>query len=234
MDESVLEDISFTADDGELVAVVGKTGSGKSSLLLSVCGEIEMTKGSGAVFGSIALMEQTPWIMNDTVRKNILFGRDYDEAHYNRVVDACALAEDISNWTGGDQTMIGEHGINISGSQKARLALARTVYSKADIYVLDDPLSAVDAHVKRHILDNIIMDSGLLGGKIRIVSVNAESILPYCNQVIRLDSSKASVTKQDPQEFQPRANIHSAESDEVQPHDPESTDSSENADLTPQ
>ncbi|KAJ1785312.1 Multidrug resistance-associated protein 1, partial [Coemansia sp. RSA 2399] len=171
--------------------------------------------------------------MNDTVRKNILFGRDYDEAHYNRVVDACALAEDINNWTGGDQTIIGERGINISGGQKARLALARTVYSKADIYVLDDPLSAVDAHVKRHILDNVIMDSGLLGGKIRIVSVNAEHILPYCNQVIRLDSGKASVTKQDPQEFQPRANIHSAESDEVQPHDPESTDSSENADLTP-
>ncbi|KAJ1887854.1 ATP-binding cassette glutathione S-conjugate transporter ycf1, partial [Coemansia sp. IMI 209127] len=232
MDESVLEDISFTADDGELVAVVGKTGSGKSSLLLSVCGEIEMTKGSGAVFGSIALMEQTPWIMNDTVRKNILFGRDYDEAHYNRVVDACALAEDISNWTGGDQTIIGERGINISGGQKARLALARTVYSEADIYILDDPLSAVDAHVKRHILDNVIMDSGLLGGTIRIVSVNAESLLPYCNQVISLDSGKASVTKQDPQAFQPRANIHSAESDEVQPYDPETIDSSENADLT--
>ncbi|KAJ2402915.1 ATP-binding cassette glutathione S-conjugate transporter ycf1 [Coemansia sp. RSA 2559] len=231
MGESVLENVSFTAGDGELVAVVGKTGSGKSSLLLSVCGEIEMTKGSGAVFGSIALMEQTPWIMNDTVRKNILFGRDYDEDHYNRVVDACALVEDISNWRGGDQTVIGERGINLSGGQKSRLALARTVYSKADIYILDDPLSAVDAHVKRHILDNVIMDSGLLGGKVRIMSVNAESLLPYCNQVIRLDSGKASVTKQDPQEFQPRANIHSEESDEDTPHDSETIEPSENADL---
>ncbi|KAJ2215751.1 hypothetical protein EV179_001975 [Coemansia sp. RSA 487] len=181
--ETVLKDISFNAKDGELVAVVGNTGSGKSSLLLSICGEVEMTKGSGAVFGSVALMEQTPWIMNDTVRENILFGRKYDKKHYRRVVEACALADDIRIWTNGDKTVIGEQGINISGGQRARLALARTVYSKADIYVLDDPLSAVDAHVKRHILDNVIMGSGLLSGKIRVVSVNAKSLLPYFDKV---------------------------------------------------
>ncbi|KAJ2088238.1 hypothetical protein EV179_001944 [Coemansia sp. RSA 487] len=142
-----------------------------------------MTKGSGAVFGSVALMEQTPWIMNDTVRENTLFGREYDKEHYRRVVEACALADDIRIWTNGDKTVIGEQGINISGGQRARLALARTVYSKADIYVLDDPLSAVDAHVKRHILDNVIMGSGLLSGKIRVVSVNAKSLLPYFDKV---------------------------------------------------
>ncbi|KAJ2560320.1 ATP-binding cassette glutathione S-conjugate transporter ycf1, partial [Coemansia sp. RSA 1813] len=125
--ETVLKDISFNAKDGELVAVVGNTGSGKSSLLLSICGEVEMTKGSGAVFGSVALMEQTPWIMNDTVRENILFGRKYDKKHYRRVVEACALADDIRIWTNGDKTVIGEQGINISGGQRARLALARTV-----------------------------------------------------------------------------------------------------------
>ncbi|KAJ1665516.1 hypothetical protein EV178_003158 [Coemansia sp. RSA 1646] len=182
--ETVLKNISFNAKNGELVAVVGKTGSGKSSLLLSICGEVEMTKGSGAVFGSVALMEQTPWIINDTIRENILFGREYDEYHYKCVVEACALTDDIKTWTNGDKTVIGERGINISGGQRARLALARTVYSKADIYVLDDPLSAVDAHVKRHILDNVIMDSGLLSGKIRVVSVNAKSLLPYFDKVI--------------------------------------------------
>ncbi|KAJ2395778.1 hypothetical protein GGI23_004174, partial [Coemansia sp. RSA 2559] len=198
----VIKDISFNAKGGELVAVVGKTGSGKSSLLLSICGEVERTKGSGAVFGSIALLEQSPWIMNDTVRENILFGREYDAAHYERVVEACALRDDIRAWTNGDKTVIGERGINISGGQKARLALARTVYAKADIYVLDDPLSAVDAHVKRHILDHVIMDSGLLGGKLRVVSINTESLLPYFHQVIRLDDGKASVTRQEPHEYQ--------------------------------
>ncbi|KAJ1731894.1 Canalicular multispecific organic anion transporter 2 [Coemansia sp. Benny D160-2] len=139
--------------------------------------------------------------MNDTVRENILFGRAFDRNRYNRVVEACALTSDINVWTNGDKTMIGERGINISGGQRARLALARTVYSKADIYVLDDPLSAVDAHVKRVILDNVIMDSGLLGGKIRVVAVNDEKLLPYFHQVVRLDDGKALVTQQEPQEY---------------------------------
>ncbi|KAJ2519633.1 hypothetical protein H4217_002565 [Coemansia sp. RSA 1939] len=150
-------------------------------------------------------MEQKPWILNDTIRNNILFGRKYDKEHYNRVIEACALAEDIENWTRGDNTLIGENGINISGGQRARLALARTVYSKADIYVLDDPLSAVDAHVKRHILENVIMDSGLLGKKIRIIAVNDEKLLPYFHQVIRLEQGKALVTKQIPREYKPFA-----------------------------
>ncbi|KAJ1734431.1 ABC transporter C member 13, partial [Coemansia sp. Benny D160-2] len=202
-DKSVLEDISFSAQDGELVAVVGRTGAGKSSLLLSICGEIEKTKGTGAVFGTIAYMEQKPIIIDETVRDNILFGRKYDKEHYNRVIEACALTEDINAWKKGDKTVIGERGIKVSGGQRARLALARTIYSKADIYVLDDPLSSVDAHVKRHILDNVIMDSGLLGGTLRILTVNSEKLLPYFNQVIRLDEGKAVVTKQVPQTYQP-------------------------------
>ncbi|KAJ2613038.1 hypothetical protein EV177_002706 [Coemansia sp. RSA 1804] len=170
--------------NGELVAVVGRTGAGKSSLLLSICGEVEKTKGTGAVFGTIAYMEQAPIIINDTVRDNILFGRKYDEEHYNRVIEACALTEDINAWIKGDKSVIGDRGMKISGGQRARLALARTIYSKADIYVLDDPLSAVDVHVKRHILDNVIMDSGLLGGKLRILTVSSEKLLPYFNQGI--------------------------------------------------
>ncbi|KAJ2621443.1 hypothetical protein GGI26_004125 [Coemansia sp. RSA 1358] len=198
-----LKDVTFSAEAGELVAVVGRTGSGKSSLLLSICGEVEMTQGSGAVFGSIALLEQSPWIMNDTVRANILFGRDYDEEYYKRVLYACALIDDIKIWKSGDQTLIGERGINISGGQRARLALARTIYSRADIYVLDDPLSAVDAHVKRHILDHVIMDSGLLAGKLRVVSIHDEHLLPFFNQVLRVDAGHVAVSKQASQIYKP-------------------------------
>ncbi|KAJ2518960.1 Multidrug resistance-associated protein 1, partial [Coemansia sp. RSA 1939] len=165
-----------------------------------------------SVHGTITFMEQKPWILNDTIRNNILFGRTYDKEHYNQVIEACALAEDIENWTRGDNTLIGENGINISGGQRTRLSLARTVYSKADIYVLDDPLSAVDAHVKRHILENVIMDSGLLGGKIRIIAVNDEKLFPYFHQVIRLEQGKALVTKQTPRGYQPFAiNSHKEE-----------------------
>ncbi|KAJ2609696.1 hypothetical protein EV177_004337 [Coemansia sp. RSA 1804] len=127
-------------------------------------------------------MEQKPIIIDETVRDNILFGRKYDKEHYNRVIEACALTEDINAWKKGDRSVIGDRGMKISGGQRARLALARTIYSKADIYVLDDPLSSVDVHVKRHILDNVIMDSGLLGGKLRILTVNSEKLLPYFNQ----------------------------------------------------
>ncbi|KAJ2691588.1 ATP-binding cassette glutathione S-conjugate transporter ycf1 [Coemansia sp. RSA 1285] len=148
-------------------------------------------------------MEQAPIIIDETIRDNILFGRKYDKEHYNRVIEACALTEDINAWKKGDKTVIGERGIKVSGGQRARLALARTIYSKADIYVLDDPLSAVDVHVKRHILDNVIMDSGLLGGTLRILAVSSEKLLPYFNQVIRLDEGKAVVTKQVPQTYQP-------------------------------
>ncbi|KAJ2662229.1 ABC transporter C member 13 [Coemansia sp. RSA 1200] len=194
--------VEAIAKNGELVAVTGRTGTGKSSLLLSICGEVEKTKGTGGVHGTITFMEQKPWILNDTIRNNILFGRKYDKEHYNRVIEACALTEDIENWTRGDNTLIGEHGINISGGQRTRLSLARTVYSKANIYVLDDPLSAVDAHVRRHILENVIMNSGLLEGKVRIIAINDEKLLPYFHQVIRLEQGKALVTKQTPREYQ--------------------------------
>ncbi|KAJ2087988.1 hypothetical protein IW138_004585 [Coemansia sp. RSA 986] len=156
---------------------------------MSICGEVEMTKGTGSVVGSIALVEQTPWIMNGTLCENILFGREYDQEFYNKVIFSCALSDDVSNWKNGDQTVIGERGINISGGQKARLALARAVYSRAEIYVLDDPLSAVDAHVKRHILDHVIMDSGLLAGKIRIMATHEEKLLPYFDTILQLDSN---------------------------------------------
>ncbi|KAJ2567334.1 hypothetical protein IW140_004547 [Coemansia sp. RSA 1813] len=227
-DKAVLKDINFEANPGDLVAVVGKTGSGKSSLLISICGEVEMTKGTGSVVGSIALVEQTPWIMNGSLRENILFGREYDQEFYNKVIFSCALSDDISNWKNGDQTVIGERGINISGGQKARLALARAVYSRAEIYVLDDPLSAVDAHVKRHVLDHVIMDSGLLAGTIRIMATHEEKLLPYFGKILQLDS-KGSVTtlQQDACEYQPRLLDTSTQPD-TKTDNPESDNDSSN------
>ncbi|KAJ2776338.1 ATP-binding cassette glutathione S-conjugate transporter ycf1, partial [Coemansia javaensis] len=201
--EPVLEDVSLDAKDGKLVAVVGKTGAGKSSLLLAVCGELEMTSGSGGVTGKIAYLEQQPWIMNDTLRANVLFGREYDQAFFEQVVHACALTDDLARWPDADLTVIGERGINISGGQRARLALARTLYSRADVYVLDDPLSAVDAHVKRHILDHVLLDSGMLAGKLRIVATNSEHILPYAHQVVTLEDRCATVSIQTPQIYSP-------------------------------
>ncbi|KAJ2101432.1 Multidrug resistance-associated protein 1 [Coemansia sp. S142-1] len=138
--------------------------------------------------------------MNDTMRANILFGREFDEEYYWKVVHACALTQDIELWPERDLSLIGERGINISGGQRARLALARTVYSRADFYILDDPLSAVDAHVKRHILDNVILSSGLLGNALRIVTTHSESMLPFCDQIVTISGKTVSVVRQEPKE----------------------------------
>ncbi|KAJ2812989.1 ATP-binding cassette glutathione S-conjugate transporter ycf1 [Coemansia furcata] len=161
-----------------------------------------MTKGSGKVIGRIGYMEQSPWIMNDTLRANILFGREFDKEYFWKVIHACALTQDLESWPDGDLTMIGERGINISGGQRARLAPARTVYSQADIYILDDPLSAVDAHVKRHILDNVILSSGLLGNKLCVVTTHSESMLPFCNQIVAVRDKTVTVVHQEPKAHQ--------------------------------
>ncbi|KAJ2746808.1 Multidrug resistance-associated protein 1 [Coemansia sp. BCRC 34301] len=176
------------------------TGSGKTSLLLAMCREMEMTKGSGTVVGRIGYLEQSPWIMNNTMRANIIFGRKFDEDYFWKVVHACALTQDMESWPDKDLTLIGERGVNISGGQRARLALARTVYSRADVYILDDPLSAVDAHVKRHILDNVLLSSGLLGDKLRIIATHTESMLPFCNQIVTVCDKTVSVVVQTPKE----------------------------------
>ncbi|KAJ2805096.1 Multidrug resistance-associated protein 1, partial [Coemansia helicoidea] len=209
-------DVTLRASGSEVVAVAGKTGAGKSSLLLSICSELEMTAGTGGVTGTIAYLEQSPWIMNDTMRANVLFGREYDAEFFASVIYACALTEDIAMWPDADLTVIGERGINISGGQRARLALARTLYSRADIYALDDPLSAVDAHVKRHILENVLLDTGMLAGKLRIITTNSGHILSYAHQVVTLTDGRAEVTMQTPQEY--RA-ANSGEDSEEPPKD---------------
>jgi ABC-type multidrug transport system fused ATPase/permease subunit len=114
----------------------------------------------------IAYAPQYAWIQNATIKENILFGRDFDQATYNKVLDACALRADLSILPAGDQTEIGEKGINLSGGQKQRISLARCAYANADIYLLDDTLSAVDSHVAKHIFQNVIGPNGMLKEKV--------------------------------------------------------------------
>lgn len=152
--------------------VVGSVGSGKSSMLSGLLGEMyKLNMGRINVNGSVAYVPQLAWIQNETVKNNILFGSRFDQTTYERVLDACSLSTDLAIMPAGDRTEIGEKGINLSGGQKQRISLARAVYSDADIYMLDDPLSAVDAHVGKHIFDQVIGPNGLLKHKVNILTI---------------------------------------------------------------
>ncbi|KAH0816952.1 hypothetical protein GEV33_005840 [Tenebrio molitor] len=155
---NVLSDITFTAASGELVGVVGTTGSGKSTLLQMILKEMDLEEGNVCVRGTISYAPQDSWIFSASIRQNILFGQDMDKEKYHRVLRCCALERDLSLFPHGDQTLVGERGIMLSGGQKARVNLARAVYRDADIYLLDDPLSAVDSHVARHIFETCFLD----------------------------------------------------------------------------
>ncbi|RKF55054.1 Metal resistance protein YCF1 [Golovinomyces cichoracearum] len=172
-----LEDIYFTASKGDLSCIVGRVGAGKSSLLQAILGDLWKVEGEVVVHGRTAYVAQQPWIMNATVKENILFGYRYDPEFYNKTINACALNEDFAQLPYGDETQVGERGISLSGGQKARLTLARAVYARADIYLLDDCLSAVDQHVGRHLIDNVFGPNGLLRGKTRILATNSIPVL---------------------------------------------------------
>ncbi|XP_050286789.1 ABC transporter C family member 13 isoform X1 [Quercus robur] len=153
----VLNHVTLELPKGSFVAVIGEIGSGKSSLLNSILGEMHVLHGLIHSSGSIAYVPQVPWILSGTVRDNILFGKNYDPRRYSDTLQACALDVDISLMIGGDMAYIGEKGVNISGGQRARLALARAIYHGSDIFMLDDVLSAVDAQVAQWILYNAIL-----------------------------------------------------------------------------
>lgn len=154
--EESLHSINFTAAPGSLTCIVGPVGSGKSSLLNALLGEMRSTSGAIHVRGRISYAPQTPFLLHTTVRENITFGQEFDEERYARTIDCCALQADFDVLLAGDMTIIGERGINLSGGQKARIAMARAVYSNADIVLLDDPLSAVDAHVGHRLFNDCI------------------------------------------------------------------------------
>lgn len=180
-----LTDMTVEIERGQLVAVVGPVGAGKSSLLSAILGEMYLRKGTVSVAtGSIAYCDQRPWILNATVEGNILFGAALDDDRLRKAIVAANLEEDLKVLPDGLQTEIGERGINLSGGQRARVALARAVYQDAACYLLDDPLSAVDAHVGQFLFDRCIR--GALGGKTRVLVTHQAQLLSACDLVLVL------------------------------------------------
>ncbi|KAF8383121.1 mrp-3 [Pristionchus pacificus] len=187
-----LEGINMDATRGQLLAVVGRVGSAKSSLLSALLGEMRKLRGYIGTRGTVAYMPQQPWIQNATVRDNILMGMDFDSGKYNEIVEACALRQDFILLADGDRTEIGEKGINLSGGQKSRVALARACYQDRDVYLLDDPLSAVDAHVARHIFDKVIGPNGILRKKTRLFVTHGLTFLKDTDKVVIMQDGSIS------------------------------------------
>ncbi|KAM9674301.1 ATP-binding cassette sub-family C member 4-like [Dama dama] len=183
-----LQGLSFTVRPGELLAVVRPVGSGKSSLLSSLLGELLPSQGKVSVHGRIAYVSQQPWVFSGTVKSNILFGKKYGKDRYEEVIRACALEEDLQLWKEGDLTVIGDGGITLSEGQKVRISLARAVYQDADIYLLDDPLSAVDAAVSRHLFEQCICQA--LREKITILVTHQLQYLKAASQILILENGK--------------------------------------------
>lgn len=179
-----LKNLNVHIPEGSLVAVVGLVGSGKSSLLSALLGEMDKIEGTITVKGSVAYVPQQAWIQNSTLKENIVFGHELMEAWYQQVLEACALRPDLEMLPAGDSTEIGEKGVNLSGGQKQRVSLARAIYCDRSIYLLDDPLSAVDAHVGKHIFDHVIGPQGLLKDKTRVLVTHGLSYLPQADLIL--------------------------------------------------
>ncbi|XP_014786272.1 multidrug resistance-associated protein 1 [Octopus bimaculoides] len=192
--EETLKNINLTIPEGSLVALVGTVGSGKSSVLSCLLGDMHKKSGSVYVKGSVAYVPQEAWIQNATIKDNILFGKKCDAKAYQQVIDFCSLTHDLDILPGGDQTEIGEKGINLSGGQKQRVSLARASYADSDIYLLDDPLSAVDSHVGKSIFNNLISNSGLLKNKTRLLVTHGVHWLPMVDFVIVMNKGKITST----------------------------------------
>ncbi|XP_036065584.1 multidrug resistance-associated protein 4 [Oryzias melastigma] len=184
LEAPTLQNLCFTVRPEQLLAVIGPVGAGKSSLLSAILGELCQESGVIKVKGDLTYTSQQPWILPGTIRSNILFGKELDPKKYDRVLRACALKRDIELLPGGDLAMVGDRGTNLSGGQKARVSLARAVYQDADIYLLDDPLSAVDAEVGRHLFEECIC--GLLRKKPRILVTHQLQYLKVADQIVVL------------------------------------------------
>ena len=183
-DEFILQDINFFAPSKSLTVITGPVGSGKSTLLSAIAGEISNASGTIDYQGSVIYLPQTAWVFSGTIKENILFGQPFEESKYERIIDVCALKEDFKRLPDGDQTVVGVRGEVLSGGQQARVSLARAVYADGDIYLLDDPLSAVDFKVGQHIFNKCIKD--LLGDKIVLLASHQQQHMENADQVIVL------------------------------------------------
>ena len=181
-----LRSVSLSVANGQLVGITGPVGSGKTSLLMTILGELPISSGKISCIGKIALVSQTPWVYSGTVRENIVFGNQFDVQKYNKVIEVCDLEKDIASFTKRDLTEIGQRGVILSGGQRARVSLARAIYSDADIYLLDDPLSAVDAKVGKHLFDRCIKE--FLDGRMRILVTHQLQFLKETDSIVILRS----------------------------------------------
>lgn len=162
--DNTLENINLDLRNNKLVAIIGPVGCGKSSLLNLFLKELTIKSGEMEIVGNMSYSSQEPWLFGESVRQNILFGNEYDEGRYQNIIEICSLRSDFAQFPFGDKTIVGEKGKSLSGGQKARINLARCVYKTADIYLLDDPLSAVDTKVGKQLYDKCIR--GYLSDKI--------------------------------------------------------------------
>ncbi|PAA59379.1 hypothetical protein BOX15_Mlig000262g4 [Macrostomum lignano] len=188
-----LSDVNLEIEDGSLIAIVGTVGAGKSSLLNALLGYITKLDGTVLIKGSLAYVSQEPFIQNLSLRDNVLFNSPMHENLYRQVIDCCALERDLEILQAGDMTEIGEKGITLSGGQKARVSLARACYADKDIYLLDDPLSAVDVHVGKHIFERVISsETGLLSRKTRVLVTHSLTYLPRVDRIVVLNDGRVS------------------------------------------
>lgn len=183
-----MKDISFEAKPGTLTMVVGSVASGKSSLLSALIGQMERLQGTVAVGGRVAYVAQSAWIINESVQENIVMGEAFESSRYRVAAEVAQLLPDLAMWPAGDRTEIGDRGVTLSGGQKARVSIARAVYSDADTYLMDDPLAAVDTHVGRALFERCIR--GVLRNKTVILVTNALQHLPSADNIIWMDNGR--------------------------------------------
>uniref|UniRef100_H2YL82 Uncharacterized protein n=1 Tax=Ciona savignyi TaxID=51511 RepID=H2YL82_CIOSA len=187
---ATLQDITLKVEPGQLLAVIGPVGSGKSSFLNAILRELPASSGTAKVVGQVTYAGQVPWVFSGSIRENILFGEAYDEKRYNEVVAVCCLDKDFLSFEYGDLTLVGQRGVTLSGGQKARVNLARAVYRRGtNIFLLDDPLSAVDASVAQKMFEQCIC--GYLDNKIRILVTHQLQFIQKADQVMILKESGA-------------------------------------------
>jgi ABC-type multidrug transport system fused ATPase/permease subunit len=188
----LLKGINLKIEKGDLIGIVGAVGSGKTCLLNAILNNLDVLNNPEGkkikINGSIAYVPQKAWIMNETVRNNIVFKRDFNEERYKRVVNICQLIPDFELFKSGDMTQISDKGSNLSGGQKTRITIARAVYSDSDIYLFDDPLSALDSHVGESIFNELMKD--YLKSKTILVVTHALQYIPMMNKVIYIDNGK--------------------------------------------
>ncbi|KAK8689298.1 hypothetical protein V6N13_088020 [Hibiscus sabdariffa] len=185
---ATLKDINLKVFHGMSVAVCGTVGSGKSSLLSCILGELPKTSGTLKLCGTTAYVAQSPWIQSGKIVDNIIFGKEMDKDRYDKVLEACTLKKDLEILSFGDQTVIGERGINLSGGQKQRIQIARALYQDADIYLFDDPFSAVDAHTGSHLFKEVLLNT--LCSKTVIYVTHQVEFLPAADLILVMKDGK--------------------------------------------